>query len=73
MFKVWRIEKRRRAIVMRESVARRISSMPILNMDVSGQLTSMKIPRVMKSQLSQWLLQKVMCQLLHLDQVSSHL
>ena len=75
MFKFWKIEKRRRAIVMRENMARRtLLFVPILNMDLSGQLTFTNVLVVLRmSQLLQWLLQQVMFQLLHLDCLHSQL
>ena len=48
--------------------------MPTLSMDLSGQLTFMNVAVIlMMSQLSQWLLQQVMSQLLHLDVLHSQL
>ena len=68
MFKFWKIEKRRRAVVMRENMARR--TFPRINPQygLSGQLTFTNAPVILNmSQLLQWLLQPVMFQLLHLD------
>ena len=75
MFKFWRIEKRRRAVVMRERTwLEGLSSVSIPNMDLSGQPTSMNVLVILRmSQLLQWLLQQVMFQLLYLDCLHSQL
>ena len=71
MFKFWRIEKRRRAIIMHENMARRTL---ILNMDLLGQLTFMSVPVIlMMSQLFQWLAHQVMPQLRLLDCLDNQL
>ena len=67
MFKTMRVERRRRAMIMRENVARRTLIHANPNMNLLGQLLSMKTPRVTMSELVQLLLQRVMHQLLHLD------
>ena len=63
MFRFWKIEKRRRAIVVRENIG--LSFVSILNLDLSdfsGQLTFTNVPvTLMMSQLLQWLLQHLDC------------
>ena len=75
MFKFWKIEKRRRAMIMRENLGQENSHWyQPPNMDLLGQLIFMNVPvTLMMSQLSQWLLQQVMSQLLHLDVLHSQL
>ena len=77
MFKTMLVERRRRAIIMRENVAADRSLISTLSMDLLGQLTSMRILKMMMmmmpmSQLVQWLLQQVMHQLLPLHLVTYH-
>ena len=74
MFKFWKIEKRHRAIIMRENMARRTLIHANPSIDLSGQLTFTNVPVILRmSQLFQWLLQQVMFQLLHLDVLHNQL
>ena len=75
MFKTMLVERRGRAIIMRENVARRT----LIHANPKLVLTSMRILKMMMmmmmmlmSQLVQWLLQQVMHQLLHLHLLATY-